>query len=114
METLFNQTKEKYINYKGWANYQKLYDKISDSDALTEICGVTVRRGMPPTAQDFIYKASMMPTIYFTFDNVKSSMAAFIMLKIWNDRVNSIYHLCSQDVVIQMARQIIATSIVLS
>ena len=111
MEALFETTKQKYINLKGYANYQKLYDKIYNSKALSEICGISVRRGLPPMAGDFTYKASLMPTIYISFDMAKSSMAALIMLKIWNDRVNSVYHMCTKDVVVRMARQIIAESI---
>lgn len=113
METLFEITEQKYIHLKGLANYQKLYEKISESKALTEICGISVRRGLPPSAGDFTYKASLMPSIYISFDMAKSSMAALIMLKIWNERVNSVYHMCTEEVVERMARQIIAESITL-
>lgn len=108
MQNLFDVTKQKYIALKGADSYNRLYAKINRSDALTEICGTTVRRGLPPTAGDFTYKASLMPSIIYTFDNVKSSMAALIMLHIWNERVNSIYHFCSDYVLETMARQIIA------
>ena len=35
-------------------------------------------------------------------------MAALIMLHIWNERVNSVYHFCSEYTLDTMARQIIA------
>jgi hypothetical protein len=108
MQILFESIKQKYIALKGADSYNRLYAKISHSKALTEICGTTVRRGLPPTAGDFIYKASLIPSIYITFDNVKSSMAALIMLHIWNERVNSVYHFCSEYTLDTMARQIIA------
>lgn len=113
MQTIFETTKQKYIQLKGVDSFSKLYSKISRSDALTELCGISVRRGLPPTVGDFTYKATMMPSIYFTFDNAKSSMAALIMLKIWDERVNSVYHLCSSQNVRTMAMSIVAESIYL-
>jgi hypothetical protein len=113
MQTVFENAKQKYIQLKGNSSYTSLYSKISRSDALTEICGISVRRGLPPTVGDFTYKATMMPSIYFTFDNAKSAMAALIMLKIWDERVNSTYHFCSSQNVRIMALHIVAESIYL-
>ena len=50
----------------------------------------------------------MMPSIYLTFDNTKSTMAALIMLKIWNEQVNSIYNLCSEYQIEMMAQSIVS------
>lgn len=111
MQSVFDLTIDKYIQLKGRDGYDKLYSKISRSDALTEICGLSVRRGLPPTAGDFIYKATMMPSIYLTFDNAKSTMAALIMLQIWDKRVNSVYRLCSDAVVNRMAKEIISSCV---
>lgn len=113
MQTVFENAKQKYIRLKGNDSYTKLYSKISRSNALTEICGISVRRGLPPTVGDFTYKATMMPSIYLTFDNTKSAMAALIMLKIWDERVNDIYHFCSSQNVRIMAMHIVAESIYL-
>ncbi len=111
MQTIFELAKLKYIQLKSADNFSKLYSKISHSDALNEICGISVRRGVPPTVGDFTYKATMMPSIYFTFDNAKSTMAALIMLKIWDERVNAMYKLCTKERVKQIARMIVAESI---
>lgn len=111
MQKVFENAKQKYIQLKGADSFSKLYSKISRSDALTELCGISVRRGVPPAVGDFTYKATMMPSIYFSFDNAKSSMAALIMLKIWDERVNSVYHLCSSQNVRTMALYIVAECI---
>lgn len=111
MQEIFEQTKQKYIQLKSASSFDKLYAKCSESNALIEICGASVRRGLPPTSVDFIYKAVMMPSIGLTLDNVKSTMAALIMLQIWNERVNSVYHFCSETTIETMARRIVAESI---
>ena len=103
---IFEIAKHKYICAKSYVDFDKLYTKISRSDALTEICGISVRRGLPPTVGDFTYKATMMPSIYITFDGIKVSMAALIMLKIWNERVNSVYHFCTDRTIDMMANRI--------
>lgn len=113
MNVIYEVAKTKYINYKSLDSFEKLYRKVSRSDALNELCGISARRGLPPTAADFTYKASLMPSIYITFDSAKSSMVALIMLKIWDERINSVYHLCAIDVVRTMAYHIVSDSVVL-
>lgn len=113
MQEIFKLTEEKYKKIKGDLQYQKLYNRVSKSNALTEICGLSVRRGLPPTSGDFIYKASLMPSMLLSFDNTQSTMAALIMLKIWDERVNSMYHFCADFYVKTMARQIIAECMML-
>ena len=108
MELIFERAVANYRQRKGGDAYDSLYRKISHSKALTELCGLSVRRGIPPTASDFLYQATMMPSIYLTFDNTKSTMAALIMLKIWNEQVNSIYNLCSEYQIEMMAQSIVS------
>lgn len=114
MEQIFNRSVEIYIQHKGRSAYEKLYKKIYNSDALNELCGISVRRGLPPSSGDFTYKACMMPSIYITFDSLKSTMAALIMLKIWTERVNSVYSFCTSSQVRNMARQICTECILLN
>lgn len=114
MDQIFNNSVEVYIHHKGRNAYEKLYKKIYNSDALNELCGISVRRGLPPSSGDFTYKASMMPSIYITFDSLKSTMAALIMLKIWTERVNSVYSFCSNYHIREMARQICSECILLN
>lgn len=113
MLKLFESTKDRYIQLKGLADYDKLYTKICQSKALIDLCGISVKRGIPPTSGDFIYKATMMPSIYITFDNVKSTMAALIMLQIWDERVNHVYHFCSDDTINKMGIEIVSGCIML-
>ena len=113
MDKVFETAKQKYSGMKSQADFEKLYSKIERSDALTEICGISVRRGLPPTVGDFTYKATMMPSIYITFDRAKATMAALIMLKIWNERVNSIYNFCTDSTIEMMAKRIVAECIFL-
>lgn len=108
MESTIERAVANYTRQRGLSAYEGLHRKISQSKALTNLCGLSVRRGIPPTAGDFLYQATMMPSIYLTFDNTKSTMAALIMLKIWDEQVNSIYNLCS-DYQIEMMAQSIAS-----
>lgn len=112
-DTIFEYTKSRYVQLKGQASYDKLYDKINRSDALTQLCGLSIRQGVSPTPKDFIYKATMIPSIYLTFDNAKSTMAALIMLEIWHEQVNRIYELCPIGVVEMMAKEIVAGCVLL-
>ena len=66
-DTIFEYTKSRYVQLKGQASYDKLYDKINRSDALTQLCGLSIRQGVSPTPKDFIYKATMIPSIYLTY-----------------------------------------------
>lgn len=113
MPAIFEYAKQRYIQLKGQESYGKLYNKINRSDALTQLCGLSIRQGIPPTPQDFIYKATMMPSIYITFDNVKSTMAALIMLEIWNEQVNMVYNFCPVGMVDIMAKDIVSGCVLL-
>lgn len=113
MSAIFEYAKQRYIQLKGQESYDKLYNKVNRSDALTQLCGLSIRKGIPPTSQDFIYKATMMPSIYITFDNVKSTMAALIMLEIWNEQVNLVYNFCPVVMVDIMAKDIVSGCVLL-
>ena len=113
MTLTYYNARIKYINHKGQSSFDKLYRKISECDTLNELCGLSAKIRKPLTSQDYIYKASLMPSIYFTFDNAKSAMAALIMLEIWNERINSVYQLLPEFQVERIAQEIVATSIVL-
>lgn len=113
MPAIFEYAKQRYIQLKGQESYDKLYNKINRSDTLTQLCGLSIRQGIPPTPQDFIYKATMMPSIYITFDNVKSTMAALIMLEIWNEQVNLVYNFCPVVMVDIMAKDIVSGCVLL-
>lgn len=110
---LYNIAVNNYTKYKGSNAYAKLYDKISKSRALSDLCGQSILRRFAPTEADFTYYATLMPSIYITFDNTVSAMAALIMLKIWNEQVNKTYGLCSDLQVFCMANSIIQSSIYL-
>jgi len=108
MEDIFEQTKWRYINSKGLDKYERLYRKIQGSNALVKLSGLSVQKGMPPTAQDFLYVISLMPSIYFTMSNAESSMGALIALKLYNENVNSAYHMISDYQLADIARRIAA------
>ena len=113
MTLSYIKAKSRYISHKGQNSFDKLYRKISESDTLNELCGLSAKNRTALTSQDYIYKASLMPSIYFTFDNAKSAMAALIMLEIWNERINSVYCLLPDFYVERIAQEILATSLVL-
>lgn len=113
MQLAIESAIQKYIQLKGTAAYEKLYHKINESNALTEICGISAREKLPPTANDFVYKVTTMPSMLFVFDNAKLMIAAIIMLKIWNERINSFHHFCTEEIVDRIADQIASKSIYL-
>ena len=110
MNAIFEQAKVKYIRHKGEDKYNKLYKKICNSSTLNELCGMSAQKQMPPSAGDFIYKASLMPSIYITFDEAVSSMAALIMLKLWNESINERFGFCQDYRLEEMARYIVSKS----
>ena len=110
---VFEIIREKYIRVKGTVAYTKLVQKINHSKAFNELLGISVRRSMPPTVSDFNYVANTMSEMWFCFDNAKLTMAAIIMLYIWNEQVNQIYELMPEFTVVSMMKQLAAKSIYL-
>lgn len=97
MENIFNQNKVKFVNLYGLDKFEKLYRKVNDSSALGKLTGLTVNRGLPPTARDFLGSASTIPYVMFQFSVGASIMAALIELKIWNETVNYYRKLVSEQ-----------------
>lgn len=97
MEGIYNQNKNRFINLYGRDKFEKLYQKVNESNALVKLIGLTVNRGLPPTALDFLNSSN---TIFYVITRVNigsSIMAALIELKIWNENVNSYYQLISEQ-----------------
>ena len=46
MPAIFEYAKQRYIQLKGQESYDKLYNKINRSDALTQLCGLSIRKGI--------------------------------------------------------------------
>lgn len=113
-EQPFNALREKYIRLKGKEAYSKLEQKILHSKAFNELLGMSVRRGgMPPAVGDFNYLSNVMPGMRLCFDTAKTTMAAILMLHIWDEQINQMYGLCPPQIVASMMRQIAARCIYL-
>ena len=93
MEAIFDTCTRRYIMAKGQDKYSTLYDKVKESDAFAKFCGLTVQKGVPPIPQDFITCVTSIWYVFSKFDQATNTMAALIALKLWNDKVNSKYHL---------------------
>lgn len=108
MLRIYNQNKNRFISLHGQDKFEKLYKKVNESNALVKLTGLTVNKGLPPTANDFLSSAN---TILYVMSKVSlgaSIMAALIELKIWNESVNSYHQLISDQHIVVIAERIAA------
>jgi hypothetical protein len=106
MERIYNQNKSRFINIYGNDKFEKLYNKVNESNAIIKLTGFTVNTGLPPTAMDFLGSANTIPYVMSRFNISASIMASLIELKIWNDTVNSYRKLVSEQHLTVIAEQI--------
>ena len=97
MNIPFNQSKRRFIEKFGNERFEKLSQKVSESNALIKLTGLTVNKGLPPTATDFLLAANSIFYVSTKFDIAVSVMAALLMMKIWDEKVNSLYQLVSSQ-----------------
>ena len=108
MNIPFNQSKRRFIEKYGNEKFEKLSLKVRESNALVKLSGLTVNKGLPPTATDFLLAANSIFYVSTKFDVAVSVMAALIMLHIWNEKVNSLYQLVSVQHINVIAERIAA------
>jgi predicted MFS family arabinose efflux permease len=108
MERIYNQNKSRFINLYGNVKFEKLYNKVNESNAIIKLTGFTATSGLPPTAIDFIISANTIPYVMSRFSVGASIMASLIELKIWNETVNRYRQLVSEQRLTIIAEQIAA------
>lgn len=113
MEITFYLAKERYIRYKGIGKYNELYRKVSESKEIEAVCDFTIKTGIAPTAKDFINQATLMRSLLFNFNQATTSMAALILLKLWDERINRTYKLYDAFTIDTIAGRIRGSSLVL-
>lgn len=106
MERIFNQNRSRFISLYGNDKFDKLYNKVNESNALVKLTGITANKGLPPTANDFLGSANTIPYVVLRFNIGVSIMASLIELKIWNETVNSYRQLVSEQRLNVIAEQI--------
>ncbi len=110
METIFNHAKEKFIRIHGAAKYDKHYKAAQNSSLLSKLCGKSVQLRSVPTTGDFLATAGMMRSLIFNFDPAVTAITALIMLKMWNNDVNSQFQLCDNYYLREIALGILSSS----
>lgn len=105
---IYNQTKQRFIEKFGVEKFDKLQNKVNESNAIVKLMGLTVSKMLPPNATDFILAANSIFYVASKFDITVSVMAAMIMLRIWNEKVNENYHLISEQQLTLVSERIIA------
>ena len=96
MET-YNQNMERFISKYGHEKFSKLYNTVRDSNASAKFAGLTINKGLPPTASDCLLTVN---TIFYVASKINIAytvMAALILLKEWNGKVNSSYRFVSDQ-----------------
>jgi hypothetical protein len=108
MNFTFNQAKQRFIAKYGNEKFEKLSQKVNESGALVKLTGLTINKGLPPTATDFLLSANKIFYVASKINIGVTVMAALIMLKIWNNRVNGFYQLVSEQHIGVIAERISA------
>ena len=106
MERIYNHTKNRFISLYGSDKFEKLYNKVNESNAMVKLTGITVNTGLPPTANDFLGSANTIPYVMSRFNIGASITASLIELKIWNETVNRYRQLVSEQRLNVIAEQI--------
>ena len=85
----------------------KIQNKMVNSNSLAKLCGLSISQNRPPTTHDFRLIGSNM----FLLGSVeKITFAALIALREWNQRINKVYNMASQETVDALCRNIILQS----
>jgi hypothetical protein len=108
MELIYNLYKSKFIEKYGIDKFDKLYRKVIESNALVKITGLSVQKGLPPTSTDFLLSANTILYVATKFDTYVSIMASIIELSLWNEKVNRLHRLVSEQHIAVIAERIVA------
>jgi hypothetical protein len=108
MMRIYNQNKDRFLRLYGQEKFEKLYQKVNESNSLVKLTGLTVNKGLPPTANDFLNSANTILYVVTRVNIATSVMAALIELKIWNANVNSYHQLISDQHIELIAERIAA------
>lgn len=104
MEEIYENCSDRFIRIKGMEKYNTLCSKVSNSNEFAKFSGLTIQKGLPPTAQDFITCVVGIWYVFRKFDQATNTMAALIALRLWNNKVNEKYHLVSEMQIFRIAQ----------
>lgn len=108
MENIYNHNKLKFIRQYSSDKFERLYDKVANSKATISLIGHSANRSLAPNPADFLGSANMIPYVVSKFNIGISVMAALIMLKIWNERINIYHRLTDEYRMAEIAEKIAA------
>lgn len=108
MEYIYNEYKRRFISKYNTEKFSKLYSKVEDSNVLVKLTGLTVQKNLPPTATDFLIAANSILYVITKFDNYVPIIAALILLKLWNEKVNKYHNFISEQHITVIAERIVA------
>lgn len=106
MEFIYNQNRLKFIRLYGSEKFDKLYDKVSNSKALVSLIGQSVNMRLAPNPGDLLASSGSIPYVVMRFNIGIAVMAALIILKIWDERINAFQHLASEYRLTEIAEKV--------
>lgn len=107
--TTFSETYSKYIEYYsyqyGQSKIEEVKKKIQNSNTIKKLFEESrIRQGVL-TGKDYII--AMNSITYFIFSKKETLiLGALIALKLWDENINSFYHLASEDRLTQITYKI--------
>jgi hypothetical protein len=98
--TTFIETYQAYKNYyiarNGSNKFEKIFDDIINSPKINQIFQWSVNNQKAPTSMDFLIVVHSM-SYFIIAKNETRAMGAIVALYYWNERINKIYHLVSDQ-----------------
>lgn len=106
----FNYFYDRYKNYfikkNGIAKFQKVEEKILSSKDLAKLHNESIRDKEAPTQADF--GAVINQIGYFIFAGGETiAMAQLIAIKHWDEKINSVYSLCTESGLLHKAESVL-------
>lgn len=104
-DIIYNDYANRYIELDGRDKYEKVYRKIITSEKMGGVFGRALHHNIAPTAMDILSCIHTIP--YFIFQGTPTcALAALIAIAQWNERINSVYNLCTEREVAEKAKAV--------
>ena len=96
-----------YEQKNGKIAFDKLYNKVINSNSLAKLHGLSISQRRPPTTHDFRLLGS---NLFLLGGMEKITLASLIMLWEWDVQVNRVYNIATSETINGICRNIIAQS----
>ncbi|PRY53376.1 hypothetical protein B0I27_104387 [Arcticibacter pallidicorallinus] len=95
-----------FVKKNGITKFQKIEEKIHSSQSLAKLHDASIKNNEAPTQADF--GAVINQIGYFIFAGGETiAMAQLIAIKDWDEKINSVYGLCSESGLLHKAESVL-------